>query len=186
MRGGLRLGPARPDRKTQGCQWNSAWALRVRTLAQCRAPSSSGHSKRTPLVGAECHLPDNIHAAAENVRETEWTSRRLGPFGRRARAVLTSSRPSTRRPRYERKLLLRTQLRHSLQDSQARPISAAYLMIPSACFGSRATSSLDIAKLSAISDAGFPASHFEIEISSNTGLLKRTMNFVGSLPTCST
>src|ERR1700730_11828813 len=60
-----------------------------------------------------------------------------------------------------------------------------YLMMPSVCFGMRATSSLEIAKLSAIRDAGFPASHFEIEISSNIGLLKRRINFVGSLPTCS-
>src|SRR5467141_4660397 len=61
-----------------------------------------------------------------------------------------------------------------------------YLMIPIAFRGNRLTSSLAMPKLSAINDAGFPASHLEIEISSNAGLLNRAKNFVGTLPTCST
>lgn len=61
-----------------------------------------------------------------------------------------------------------------------------YLMMPSAFFGKRLISSREMPKLSAIRDAGFPASHLEMEISSKTGLLNRAKNFVGSLPTCST
>ena len=113
------------------CKWNSAWSRRV--ADPCGVPRTvfrwaleGDTTKIENLRRAECYLPDNIHAAAENVREAEWTSRGRGPFVRRARAVLTSSRRSTRRPMYERKLLRRTQLRHSLQDSKARPNSAAY------------------------------------------------------------
>ena len=61
-----------------------------------------------------------------------------------------------------------------------------YLSIPTTFFGNRFASSFVMPKLSAISDAGFPASHFEIEISSNVGLLNSAKNFVGSLPICST
>jgi hypothetical protein len=61
-----------------------------------------------------------------------------------------------------------------------------YLMMPSAFFGKRLIASLEMPKLSAIRDAGFPASHLEIEISSKTGLLNRAKNYVGSLPPCST
>src|SRR5256885_13465959 len=68
----------------------------------------------------------------------------------------------------------------------AQPSQRAYLRIPSAFFGNRPTSSFAIPKLSAINEAGFPASHFEIEISSNVGLLNNAKNFVGSLPICST
>ena len=70
---------------------------------------------------------------------------------------------------------------HSLSDWTGN-----YLMIPKAFFGNRPTSSCAMPKLSAISDAGFPASHFEMEISSKTGLLKSAKSFVGSLPICST
>src|SRR5256885_1429675 len=68
----------------------------------------------------------------------------------------------------------------------AQPFQQVYLRIPSALFGNRPTSSFAIPKLSAINEAGFPASHFEIEISSNVGLLNNAKNFVGSLPICST
>src|SRR6266436_4597743 len=68
----------------------------------------------------------------------------------------------------------------------AQRFQQLYLRIPSAFFGTRPTSSFAIPKLSAINEAGFPASHFEIEISSNVGLLNNAKNFVGSLPICST
>jgi hypothetical protein len=156
----------------------------------CPAPSSSRHSKGA-LRRSKTFVGLSVICRTPFTRRPRASGRRSGLLAdgdpsHGGRERFWPAPRSTRRPTGERKLLRRTQFRHSPQDSGARPISVAYLMIPSACFGSRATSSLDIAKLSAISDAGFPASHFEIEISSNTGLLKRIMNFVGSLPTCST
>jgi len=66
-----------------------------------RLPAGTGRETRKieNLRRAECYLPD-IHAAAENVREAEGTSRGRGSFLRRASAVLTSSARSTRHPRY--------------------------------------------------------------------------------------
>src|SRR5215475_1554164 len=73
-----------------------------------------------------------------------------------------------------------------LPDGRYALKNPSYFRNPRVFLGSFATSLFGMPKLSAMSDAGFPASHFEIEISSNVGLLNSAKNFNGSRPMFST